>query len=45
MNEYAFHPEAFADLDEIWEFIPLNNVDTADRMIEMILSAIQPGGL
>ena len=21
MNDYAFHPEAFADLDQIWEYI------------------------
>jgi plasmid stabilization system protein ParE len=40
MIRYAFHPEARADLDEIWEFIRSDNLDAADRVIAEILSAI-----
>ena len=32
MSGYAFHPEAFADLDEIWEYIAESNLDAADRV-------------
>jgi hypothetical protein len=32
MSGYAFHPDAFADLDEIWEYIAHENVDAADRV-------------
>ena len=35
-----FHPEARADLDEIWEFIGAENLNAADRLITEILSAI-----
>ncbi len=27
MSGYAFHPDAFADLDEIWEYIARDNTD------------------
>jgi len=40
MIRYAFHPEARADLDEIWEFIRADSLDAADRVIAEILSAI-----
>lgn len=33
---YALHPEAFADLDEIREYIARDNPDAADRVIEDI---------
>jgi plasmid stabilization system protein ParE len=33
MSGYAFHPDAFADLDEIWEYIAADNVDAADRVL------------
>ena len=33
MSDYAFHPEAFTDLDQIWEFIAERNIDAADRVI------------
>jgi hypothetical protein len=33
MSGYAFHPEAAADLDEIWEYIAQDNVDAADRVL------------
>ncbi len=31
MSGYAFHPDAFADLDETWEYIANDNIDAADR--------------
>lgn len=40
MTECDFHPEAAADLDEIWEFIAAENLDAADRVIADILGAI-----
>lgn len=41
MSGYAFHPEALADLIEIWEFIAQDSVNSADRVIEQIHKAIQ----
>ncbi|WP_058189871.1 type II toxin-antitoxin system RelE/ParE family toxin [Terracidiphilus gabretensis] len=41
MKGYDFHPEALADLDEIWEYIALDNLDAADRMIAEILAAVR----
>ena len=36
MSGYAFHPDAFADLDEIWEYIAQDNIDAADRVLSDI---------
>ena len=33
MSGYAFHPDAFADLDEIWEYIAQDNIGAADRLL------------
>ena len=33
MSDYAFHPEAFADLDQIWDYIAERNIDAADRVV------------
>ncbi len=33
MSGYAFHPEAFSDLDEIWEYIAARSIDAADRVL------------
>lgn len=33
MSGYVFHQDAFADLDEIWEYIAQDNIDAADRVI------------
>ena len=41
MSGYAFHPEAFTDLDDIWEFIAQDNLDAADRVLQEIYDAIQ----
>ena len=40
MSGYAFHPDAFADLDEIWEHIAQDNVDAADRVVADIHSTL-----
>jgi plasmid stabilization system protein ParE len=41
MTGYDFHPEALRDLDEIWEYIALDNLDAADRVIAEILAAVR----
>jgi toxin ParE1/3/4 len=40
MTGYDFHPEAVADLDEIWEFIAGDNAAAADSVIADILSVL-----
>jgi plasmid stabilization system protein ParE len=40
MIGYAFRPDAFADLDEIWEYIAEDNVDAADRVLADIHSTL-----
>jgi plasmid stabilization system protein ParE len=40
MSHFAFHPEAFTDLTEIWEFIAADNVDAADRVIGEIFDVV-----
>jgi plasmid stabilization system protein ParE len=35
------HPEAFADLDEIWEHIAEDNVDAADRVLADIHAVLR----
>ena len=40
MSRYAFHPEAFADLEEIWDYIAKDNIDAADRVLGDIHSAL-----
>lgn len=41
MSGYRLHPEAYQDLDEIWEFIAQDNLDAADRLREEIYDTIQ----
>ena len=41
MSEFVLHPQAYADLDEIWEYIVADNLDAADRTREAIYEAIQ----
>ena len=33
MSGYAFHPEAFADLDEIWDHIAEQNIVVREYLI------------
>ncbi len=41
MNNYALHPEALADLDEIRAYIAEDTPDAADRVLEEIFVAIR----
>jgi len=41
MSGFVFHPQAYADLDEIWEYIAADSLDAADRVREEIYEAIQ----
>ena len=41
MTEYAFHPQALLDLDEIWDFIAKDSLDAADRIVAEILSTCE----
>ena len=41
MSGYDFHPEARFDLDEIWEFIRVDNLAAADKVVAEILSVIR----
>ena len=41
MSGFVLHPEAYADLDEIWEYIAADNLDAADRVREEIYAAIR----
>ncbi|MDQ6706466.1 MAG: type II toxin-antitoxin system RelE/ParE family toxin [Acidobacteriota bacterium] len=40
MSGFILHPEAFTDLDDIWEFIAQDNQDAADRVREEIYKII-----
>jgi plasmid stabilization system protein ParE len=40
MSSYAFHPEALADIDEIWEYIADDNIDAADELLADIHSTL-----
>jgi plasmid stabilization system protein ParE len=40
MSGFVLHPAAFADLEEIWEFIATDSLDAADRVLEEIFEAI-----
>ncbi|MGB7462467.1 MAG: type II toxin-antitoxin system RelE/ParE family toxin [Candidatus Acidiferrum sp.] len=33
MSGFVLHPEAFKDLDEIWEFIATDSLNAADRLL------------
>jgi plasmid stabilization system protein ParE len=41
MSGFVFHPAAFTDLDEIWEFIAADTLDAADRVLEGIYETIR----
>jgi plasmid stabilization system protein ParE len=41
MSGYVLHPEAYIDIDELWEFIAQDNLDAADRVREEIYETIQ----
>lgn len=39
-SSFALHPEAFQDIDDIWEFIAKDSPDTADRVVDDIFAAL-----
>ncbi len=41
MNGFVLHPDALADLTEIWEYIAADNPSAADRVIDEIAEAIR----
>jgi plasmid stabilization system protein ParE len=41
VSAYWLHPDAFTDLNDIWEFIAQDSVDAADRVLDNIQTAIQ----
>ena len=41
MSGYVLHPEAVADIDEVWEHIAEHNIDAADRVVAEIFDAIR----
>jgi antitoxin ParD1/3/4 len=40
VNRFVLHPEAYTDIDEIWEYIASNSPDAADRVIQEIHGAV-----
>jgi plasmid stabilization system protein ParE len=40
-KRYALHPEAFADLDEIRDYIAAENPDAADRVMAEIFDRLR----
>lgn len=41
MSGFVLHPEALADLQEIWEYIAADNLDAADRVLQELYEAIR----
>jgi toxin ParE1/3/4 len=41
MSGFVLHPQALADLEEIWEFIAADNLTAADRVLAEIREAIE----
>ncbi len=41
MSGFSFHPEALDDINEIWDFIAVDSVDAADRIVEEIFDGIR----
>ena len=41
MSGFVLHPQAYADLDEIWEYIAADSLDAADRTRQEIYEAIR----
>ena len=41
MSGFVLHPDALADLNEIWEFIAADNLDAADRVLDEIQETIR----
>jgi len=44
VSGFSLHPDAYADLEEIWEFIAADNVAAADRVIGDVFEALRTLG-
>jgi toxin ParE1/3/4 len=40
MKRFVLHPEAYTDIDELWEYIAVDNIGAADRVREEIYETI-----
>jgi plasmid stabilization system protein ParE len=40
MSGFVLHPEAYTDLEEIWDYIAADSLDAADRVREEIYDTI-----
>ena len=40
MSKFVLHPEAYSDLNEIWEHIAADSLDAADRVVDEIYESI-----
>jgi plasmid stabilization system protein ParE len=41
MSDHQFHPDALSDLDALWDYIAVDNVDAADRVVDEIFATIR----
>ncbi len=41
MSGYVLHPEAYKDLEEVWEYIAESSLDAADRVRDEVFKAIR----
>ena len=41
MSGFVLHPQAYTDLEELWEYIAADSLDAADRVREEIYDAIR----
>ena len=41
MTRFVLHPEAYTDLDEIWEYIAADNLVAADRVLDKIYQTLR----
>jgi plasmid stabilization system protein ParE len=41
MSGFELHPEAYIDIDDLWEFVAEHSIDAADRVRDKIYDAIQ----
>jgi len=41
MSGFVFHPDALADLTEIWKYVAADNPGAADRVLDEIQEAIR----
>ena len=40
MTDYALHPGAFTDIDQLWDYIATDSLDAADRTVDDIFTVL-----